>query len=146
MDGFAELVKPNHPVGCVSARDQLALHVVPSRRGLTLVAPVDEIAVDEADVPGERTEPRVVEGGCVVGVGHEHDRDSSQSIHVLEVLAHLSEHDRGRRVVGIHKTPRGCMINVSDEVDDDNQVRGLRPGETGGTFFHRRTNVWSTGL
>jgi len=112
-------VKPDCFVGGVGAGYQLALHHVSSRRRLTLVAPIDEVAVDEADIPGDGTESRIVEGGGVVGVGHEYDRESSQSVHVLQVFAHLVEHDRRRGVVGVPQTPRRCLFDVSEDVDED---------------------------
>ena len=111
-------MKRNPLVGCVDARDQLALHDVPSRCCLALVAPVDGVAVGEAGDPGERTKPMVVERGCLVGVGHEHDRKSLQPIHVRKVLAHLVEYDRCRRV-GVRHAPRGRVLNAPEEADKD---------------------------
>ena len=38
------------------------------------------------------------------------------------------------------------MLNVSDEVDENVQMRRLGRDEYGGAFDHRRTKVWSAGL
>ena len=124
--GLAEIAKPNRLVGCVGARDQLALHSVPGRRCLKRVAPVDEVAEDEADVAQEITESKVVEGGGVTGVGRKHDGEAVEPVHVLKVHAHLAEHDRGRRVVGVRQTSRGRVFDVPEEINEDEQVRGLR--------------------
>ena len=61
MDRFAEVLKPDCLVGCVSAGDRFALHDISSSRGLALVAPVGEVAVDETDVSPKEigTEGRV---------------------------------------------------------------------------------------
>ena len=91
--------------------------------------------------PERERETRVVEGGGFAGAGHKHNGEAVEPVHVLKIYAYLIEHDRGRGVVGVCQTPRGRACYVPKEVDEDDQVRGLRRDQSGGAFDYRRIEV-----